>query len=200
MPPDEAPLRERTRRAVQDRMTLAAIDLFVEQGYDATTVGQIAAAVGMSERTFFRYFSTKDDVLEHVSAHWRARVGADLAARPAAEPTWLAARRAFDGYVRETVEQGRALALLGVIYASPGLHGRHLLRLSRWTEAIAPALRARLDGTPDADFRTAVQAAVVVTCFEAARHAWVASGGESSLDELLDRAMESAARLLDGSA
>lgn len=198
MSSDETPLRERTRRAMQDRMTLAAIDLFVEQGYDATTVDQIAGAVGMSERTFFRYFATKDDVLEHVSAHWRERVAADLAARPAAEPTWLAARRAFDRYVVETVEQGRALALLGAIYASPGLHGRHLLRLRQWNESIAPALRARLDGAPDADFRTAVQAAVVVACFETARHAWVDSAGSAPLGDLLDLAMESAADLLGG--
>ena len=200
MSSDEAPLRERTRQAVQDRMTLAAIDLFVEQGYDATTVDQIAGAVGMSERTFFRYFSTKDDVLEHVSAHWRERVAADLAARPTAEPAWVAVRRAFDTYIVETVEQGRALALLAVIYSSPGLHGRHLLRLSRWTEALTPALRARLDGVADADFRTAVQSAVVVTCFEAARHAWVDSGGTAPLDELLDTAMASAAQLFGAPA
>jgi AcrR family transcriptional regulator len=196
MAPEETALRQRTRRAVQDRITLAAIDLFVEQGYDATTVGQIAGVVGMSERTFFRYFATKHDVLEHVSAHWRERVAADLAARPADELTWLAVRRAFDGYVVETVEQGRALPLLAVIYASPALHGGHLVRLTRWTEAIAPALRARLDGAPDPDFRTSVQSAVVVTCFEAARHAWVESGGLTPLGDLLDTAMASAAQLL----
>lgn len=197
MASDDTPLRATTRRSVQDRITLAAIDLFVEQGYDATTVSQIAGTVGMSERTFFRYFATKHDVLEHVSAHWRERVAADLAARPASEPTWVAVRRAFDRYVAETVEEGRALPLLGVIYASPTLHARHLLRLTQWTEAIVLALRARLDRTAESDFRATVQAAVVMTCFETARQAWVRSGGQEPFGDLLDTAMASAAELLD---
>ena len=198
MPSDVTPLRKRTRRAVQDRMSIAAIRLFVEQGYDATTVEQIAGAVGMSERTFFRYFATKDDVLEHISVHWRERVATELAARPADEPTWLAARRAFDQYVLETADQSRALGLIEAIYASPALHGRHLLRMGRWADAIAPVLRARLGDAPDAEFRAAVQACVVVTCFEAARRAWVGSGGATPLVELIDTAMASAAQLLDG--
>ena len=73
-------LRARKRRAVKEDLTLAAIDLFITNGYDETTVEKIAAAVGMSERTFFRYFATKDDVLEQLSAYWR-----DLAARTFAE-------------------------------------------------------------------------------------------------------------------
>ena len=57
------PIRERTRRLAQTELTTVAQDLFLEHGYEQTTVDQIAAAAGMSKRTFFRYFPSKDDLV-----------------------------------------------------------------------------------------------------------------------------------------
>src|SRR6266545_7692516 len=60
---DPLPVRERTRRAVRDELTQLAKDLFVEKGYDETTIDDLAAAAGMSRRTFFRYFASKEELV-----------------------------------------------------------------------------------------------------------------------------------------
>jgi AcrR family transcriptional regulator len=54
----------RWQPGAQERLVVAAVDLFTEQGYDATTVGQIAARAGVTRSTFFRHFSDKREVLE----------------------------------------------------------------------------------------------------------------------------------------
>ena len=54
--------RQRKKTATSDRIRASALRLFREQGYDATTVEQIAGAAGVSHMTFFRYFPTKEDV------------------------------------------------------------------------------------------------------------------------------------------
>ncbi len=56
-------LRERKRRETHDRIVAAGLKLFIEQGYDATTLDRIAAAAGISRRTFFYYFKSKEEVL-----------------------------------------------------------------------------------------------------------------------------------------
>src|SRR6266508_2848864 len=56
---DPIPVRERTRRAVRGELAQLAAGLFVEKGYDETTIDDLAAAAGMSKRTFFRYFASK---------------------------------------------------------------------------------------------------------------------------------------------
>ncbi len=60
---DPLPVRERTRRAVRDELAQLAKDLFVEKGYDETTIDDLAAAAGMSKRTFFRYFASKEELV-----------------------------------------------------------------------------------------------------------------------------------------
>ena len=60
---DPIPVRERTRRAVRGELAQLAVSLFVEKGYDETTIDDLAAAAGMSKRTFFRYFASKEELV-----------------------------------------------------------------------------------------------------------------------------------------
>lgn len=146
---DRETLRDRTRRAVRSEVIDVAQQLFVEHGYDAVTVDQIAAAAGMSRRSFFRYFAGKEDVvLGKVDRHGSTLVDA-LAARPDDEPAWVALRRMFDGVVAaDSGADGarRALAMDRVIRSSETLRAGYLQRLQHAQELVADELSVGSDG------------------------------------------------------
>lgn len=83
-------LRERKRRETHARVVDAGICLFVEKGYEATTIDEIAAAAGISRRTFFHYFDSKDDILLSL----QSGMGEMLAARVRAAPAGVSPREA----------------------------------------------------------------------------------------------------------
>src|SRR5882757_5963942 len=89
-------LRDRTRQAMQAEVSAVAFRLFAEQGFENTTVDQIAAEAGLSRTTFFRYFGTKEDVVLGNLAELGRGISTALAARPAHERVWDSLRRAFD--------------------------------------------------------------------------------------------------------
>lgn len=183
-------LRERTRRAVQREIAEAAGALFAEHGFEATTVADIAAAVGMSQRSVFRYFGTKEEIILG-----KVDLGADdlltaLRARPADEPVWTSLHHVFDILVshEETAE-----LMNRVVFETSQLLAHYLQKLQHMQDAVVAELlnRAIAAGTPyDTDDPTprAITAAAF-GCLVAAQHAWLASGAQSTFAEVLDRAM-----------
>jgi AcrR family transcriptional regulator len=89
-------VRERTQLAIRNELTAAAVQLFSEHGFAETTGRQIAEAVGVSERTFFRYYASKEDVILGALDELGAQLASRLAARPAHEAPFRALRRSFD--------------------------------------------------------------------------------------------------------
>src|SRR6266513_4552741 len=100
---DPMPVRERTRRAVRGELAQLAVGLFVEKGYDETTIDDLAAAAGMSKRTFFRYFASKEELVMGKYEILGEQLAEDLANRPADEPLWASMRQVF-GRVADHVE------------------------------------------------------------------------------------------------
>jgi AcrR family transcriptional regulator len=81
-PPDEG-LRERKRRETEKRIADAAVRLFIEKGYDETTLDEIAAAADISRRNFFHYFKSKDDILLSMQGSMGDVLAAALREEPA---------------------------------------------------------------------------------------------------------------------
>src|SRR5690348_13448220 len=95
--PQAAPpggLRERKKQRTRDALIRAALELFTEQGYEATTIDEIAEAVNVSQRTYFRYFANKEDVAFAVQEMVEARFLQELRERPADEAPLTALRSA----------------------------------------------------------------------------------------------------------
>ena len=155
-----------TRRALED----AALRRFARDGYDATTVDAVAADAGVSARTFFRYFATKDEVLDMGRAERQARLRAAVAGAPGRGLAVVATAVATlaEGFAddRERVALRQRAAA-----SSPVLRGRLLDTFTSWERALATALAAR--GEPDAE----VLAAVGIAVFRTAISSWVREGG-----------------------
>ena len=193
-------LRDHAREAIRDEVAKHAWTLFVTQGYEATTVDQIAEAAGMSRRTFFRYFAGKDElVLERLVASGNL-IATALEGRPADEPAWPALRSAFAVTValqEEHHEKSRPLQLM--LRAEPALRTAIETRRQIWVDRLAPLTALRLP-SPDpadreaSDLRARAVTGSAVACLEAAQVAWAENPG-TSLSALLDDAMGAVAPL-----
>jgi len=90
-----AGLREQKKQRLREEIIAAALDRFARHGFDATTIDDIVRDVGVSRRTFFRYFETKEDVVTAWFARTRAGLSEALEARPRSEPPFESLRWAF---------------------------------------------------------------------------------------------------------
>jgi AcrR family transcriptional regulator len=191
-------LRERARRAVLKEITGAANRLFIEHGYETTTIDDIARAVGMSRRSVFRYFPTKEDIVVGKFDFVAEEMLSALRGRPPEEPVWESLRGVFDllvPYVDAPGRQEVAEPMQRVVFATPALFARYLQKLQRMQDAAEQALRERAAlshrpyGADDPTPRAIVGAAF--GCLLAAQHAWLAGGAKATFADTIDRAMAS---------
>lgn len=147
-------LRERKKQRTRLALIDAALTLFQEQGYEATTVDQIAATVDVSPRTFFRYFATKEDVALSLLDDGQEVMLAELAARPAGESPFTALSHAVRAMVT-VLEEGdhedtaRFLRVREVIDATPALFAGSVRRLVENERRLITELARREGAGPD---------------------------------------------------
>jgi AcrR family transcriptional regulator len=180
---------ERQRAELRAEIARAAVGLFTARGFDATTVDDIAAAVGVSRRTFFRYFGTKEDVLLHDLNARGDAVARALAARPADEEPWVALRAAMLDAAPETLADPESdLAVGRLMKTVPSLRARRHEKRAHWVDGLAPLVAERLTG-PGAAFRARAVVSAALLCVDLASEAWIESGGTADLAELYDEAV-----------
>ncbi|KMS66782.1 TetR family transcriptional regulator [Streptomyces viridochromogenes] len=185
-------LRERVRATVQAEVVEVAHRLFTEQGFDRATVDQIAAEVGLSRASLFRYFGTKEDILLGRLEKSGRQIAEALAARPDDEQPREALRRAFDVLTRmNEAAPEQALSYLRMLQETPSLRARHHEKQLSWQELLVPEIARRLGADPDQaeDIRPSALTAAALACLDSASTAWVACEGTVPLAVLLDRAM-----------
>jgi AcrR family transcriptional regulator len=176
--------KQKTRWAIQEQ----ALRLFAEQGYDATTIEQIAAAAEISPSTFFRYFKTKEDVVvedeyDPIMAAALTAAPADLAPLPAIRHALRSALDAIGPAEREKIiERGR------LMLSVPALRSRSLDNLVTTIDVIAGPLAARTGRDPQ-DFAVRAFAGACIGALIAAVLEWVDGNGERDLSELVDAAL-----------
>ena len=167
----------------QERLERAALELFIDAGYEQTTVAEIAARAGVTERTFFRYFADKREVLfagghalEDLMVSQVVAAAAAVAPLEAVAGALQAAAQEFfaDRYV---FARQRQL----IINSSPDLQERELLKLASLTVAIAAALRGRGVAEPGAS----LAAESGVAGFKTAFAQWVSAGQVREFSELI---------------
>ncbi len=178
------------------RLRAAALELFGERGYDETTVADVAARAGLSERTFFRHFADKREVLfdgaraledEIVAAIADAGPGPSL--RVALEGM-TAGARILEGEVGHERARRRAR----VVASSEELREREQMKMAELSDALAAALRSRGCAPGEAG----LAAGVAVVTFEVAFAAWTGGDVGAGLVEELSRAAGALATLAAG--
>jgi AcrR family transcriptional regulator len=166
------------------RFRAAAMELFVEIGYDQTTVAAIAERAGLTARTFFRYFADKREVLFSGSERLQALMVAALAGAPAdATPieAVAAALAAPAGFFNDELRPFSRLRST-VIAANAELYERELIKMAKLSAALAGALRERGVAEPDASL--AAEAGIAV--FRVAFTQWVAESERRAYPAIVD--------------
>ena len=153
-------------------MAAVAMDLFLEQGFDSTTVEQITEAAQMSRSTFFRYFQTKEDVVLGNLVEYGERVLSELIERPETEAPWMALRMAIEPVLHPPAEDAdRALRIRRLFIETPTLRARHYEKTLTWQGILIPEVARRMD-VPIDDPRPAAVISCVLACLDAALVSW----------------------------
>lgn len=184
--------RQRKKTATRDRIRASALRLFREQGYDATTVEQIAAAAGVSHMTFFRYFPAKEDVV--LSDDFDPLIASAIAQTPAAWPVIRRIRTVLVEGLRLIYDTDRDTLFdqIKLIVATPALRDRLWADQIATQQLILQALSAGQDD-PRPAFRTRVTVAACLAAASTAILTWVESDGTSELPELIVQAFDTLA-------
>jgi AcrR family transcriptional regulator len=164
------------------RLEEAALALFGEHGFENTTVAEIAERAGVTERTFFRHFADKREVLFGGAGLLQETLAAAIANAPAAASPIDAVASALDA-VGAVLQERHALARLrqAVISANAELRERELIKLATLASALADALRRR--GASGAAATLTAEAGIAV--FKVAFARWVDPSTERDLPELI---------------
>lgn len=182
-------MAERKREIVREALTDAALALIAAEGYEHMTIERIADAAGVSRRTFFRYFESKEVLVVAFLGDVGRWLVEALAARPARESHAVAVRQAFSGFVDSCAEHpGRVLRFTRLILAEPSLRGHFLEKQSQWRTGLAAQLAQRAGKDVNVEMGPSLAAAAAMAAFDTALNWWAAHDGADDLGELFDKA------------
>jgi AcrR family transcriptional regulator len=178
------------------RLVIAALELFAERGYDQTTVADVAERAGVTERTFYRYFTDKREVLFGAGHVWEDQIIAGIEkADPSLPPLEVVTAGLVAGAALLDERRPFALRRAAVLAATPSLQERELLKMTKLAEAIALTLGKR--GVAELDAQLAAEAGVAA--FRVAFARWIAdAAGELSLGEHITQAAAALRVLAEG--
>jgi AcrR family transcriptional regulator len=168
-----------------------ALDLFIEDGYDRTRVEDIAAATGISRRSFFRYFKSKEDIVFSWTDDEALMAWPLLLECAAREEPLNALRRAFLKLAaRDAPDLEHVRRLMSVIFSTPSLRGRLHEEASRWQTKLSEAFQALHRQDPDTLLRIRVRNAAAVAAYLTAVEEWISPGNARSLVTLVVTAFD----------
>ncbi|MFI9051495.1 TetR/AcrR family transcriptional regulator [Streptomyces sp. NPDC053427] len=184
-------LTERRRQETRMEIAEAAASLFSDQGYDATTVEDIASAAGISLRTFYRYCAAKEDALTPVLTSSVGQLVEEIAARPVDEPLTSAVRTAFgtSTSTRRLADTERARRLIRVMGGVPAIRMRWMAAGRDMQDRLVPVLAAR-SGAPQDSLEVRLLASALIDAISVAMEHWARQDAPEDIAELTRRALD----------
>lgn len=178
---------ERTRQLIAEK----AFELFTEQGFDHTTVEQIAAAAEVGPRTLYRYFPTKETLLvKFVEEHLFVALDR-LCEQPDDMPLPEALYALMDSAITSTVANAaRVLAIYELAWRTPSVDAQLSDLWANWRHALANEIARRQRGGRSPELTASLAAATAMIIIDVSIRDWAESGGKANLRRLVNRALD----------
>jgi AcrR family transcriptional regulator len=188
-------LWDRTRQLASREILDTALRLFTEQGYDETTIAQIAREAGVSQRTLFRYFGTKEDLIGTSEDRFVAVLTDTVREQPDDAGPWDVLRAALKAALAVNETRAQALQRFRLVHRTDSLRAAYLGKRVRFQEELLPLLEARLtpSGTADRGQARAI-VATAFACLDAATATWLEGDGEGDILDLYDEGLAAVRR------
>lgn len=171
-------LRARKKLQLREDLIEAAYKLFVQKGFDNTTIKDIADLVNVSPRTFFRYFSCKEDVVLDYQIVEYEEIITELAARPKSEPILTALRKASVNITRGCeegaygIDPKRFKTLRDLIRNDPSIHAKNLEMLQHKKEILTNLIAEKIGVSSSKDIRPKTIATILEFVYSSAYDSW----------------------------
>lgn len=138
-------LRQIKADAVAASIAAVALNLFDKSGFDGVTIDEIASASGISRRSFFRYFATKEDIVVAGHAAYGERIVEIVKARPRDEDVWVSLRRGYDILVENVDHDPEGAArTMRIINSTASLRAHTIEKHGVWAVGLVPEIADRL--------------------------------------------------------
>ncbi len=192
-------LRERKQRLARAEIAEAAVGVLLARGYDDATIDDMAQAAGISRRTFFRYFATKEGVVLFTFDSFGAALLEAVVGQPPGEAPLVALRRAMVSETGPfTRDPARMRRLVLLTLHTPVLRAHFLDKQEHWREQLSLEVARRMRGSASSPMFPRLVAAVAMGAMDAAVSVWAEHEG-MDLSRLVDEAFDTLAQVL-GSA
>ena len=178
-------LRARKRQQTRERLTRAAMALFLERGFEATTLDDIAVAADVSRRSFFHYFASKEDVVFAWQEEIITALIAAVAARPAGESMLTAAENAIAAMVKQ-LDPGEAIAMARLKRDNPALQARNQVKYEMLERTLAEALGKRA-GHKTERLQARLVAMITTGAMRIGDELWTAEGAREKPEAMVKR-------------
>jgi len=181
--------RATKQQQARAKLLATALELFLQRGFDAITVAEIADAAGLSRRSFFRYFPSKEELV----FDWLLQQGDFITRRVAERDRRLPPLRAIRAAMIELAERldkdrAPASMLARIAFDEPALDRRFSAETERWTSAIVDILRQERRLRPMEEFTLRIQIAAVASAFLGAMRIWAHEERTGSLSRWVEAA------------
>ncbi|MFF3488839.1 TetR/AcrR family transcriptional regulator [Streptomyces sp. NPDC002701] len=183
-------LWDRTRQLASQEILKTALRLFIEQGYDETTIAQIAREAGVSQRTLFRYFGTKEDLLGGGQDRFGQVLMDAISEQPADAGVWEALRAGVAAVLALHDSREQALERFRLLHNTASLRAGWLEKRLRFQENLLPLIETRMDAATGSDGAKArAMIATAFACLDAASMTWATNDGKGEIMDLYDECL-----------
>ncbi|MET4372482.1 AcrR family transcriptional regulator [Bradyrhizobium sp. LB12.1] len=193
--PDGPGLRERKLQETRERLARAAMALFLERGFEATTIDDIAAAADVSRRSFFHYFASKEDVVSAWQEGAAAALVAEVVGRPAGESMLTAAENAIAAALKR-IDPAEAAAMSRLKRDNPALRARDQLKYEKLEHALAEGLSQRARTKSD-KLKARLVAMIATGAMRVGGESWIGEGAREKPEAFVKRTFDAIRAILE---